>query len=227
MRTARRTPRRAGRRRGRSPRAGAMWPSAITSREQPAHDAGAHAADDQTFQQRLAELRHAAQAEQALAARERAHAREVGRQAAGLKFQPPSATEASNTRRSGAEERQQDPSNARGWRRQRRPASRRVAQRSGRPTASAHDLPPCAWRGAADATRVTLPPIMVAKLVSSRERGTWPRSRASSSRFCEGSSVRSPPCSDSAISALPPRAPHQVRRTAVSAPWISARDAGP
>ncbi len=55
------------------------------------------------------------------------------------------------------------------------------------------------------ATSAALPPIMVAKLVSSRERGIWPRSRASCRRRCEGSSVRSPPISDSAIRAPPRR----------------------
>jgi hypothetical protein len=57
-------------------------------------------------------------------------------------------------------------------------------------------------RGTPTAIRAALPPIIVAKFDNSRERGTWPRSRAWSRRRCDGSSVRSPPFSDSAISAL-------------------------
>ena len=54
-------------------------------------------------------------------------------------------------------------------------------------------------------TSATLPPIMVANVVSSRERGTWPCSRASCRRRCEGSSVRSPPCSASSAISAPPQ----------------------
>ena len=132
-----------------------------------------------------------------------------GTKACALKFQPPSAIAASSTRLISA------PNTGSSTVSALMPASPKEANM---PSGSRNRCGSMArpWRIICDmradrvppiATRVALPPIMVAKLVSSRERGSWPRSRASCRRFCEGSSVRSPPVSASAaISTLPRRA---------------------
>jgi hypothetical protein len=131
-----------------------------------------------------------------------------GAMACGLKFQPPSTTEASNTRPIRVPKTGNSTVSAL---MQASPSALSMLSGSRRlsgSTASERRII-CDRRPARElpiAISAALPPIMVAKLVSSRERGTCPRSRASCSRFCEGSSVRSPPCSASAaINELPRR----------------------
>ena len=135
-----------------------------------------------------------------------------GAMACMLKFQPPSASAASTTRAISAPNTGNRTVSALMQASLREPnipsGSRNCCGSMARPRRiicdrRADNTPPMA-------SSVALPPIMVAKLVSSRERGSCPRSRASCRRFCDGSSVRSPPVSASAaISAL--RRPARAR----------------
>ena len=102
----------------------------------------------------------------------------------------------------------------------------RASVRASKRQRVAHDVRAGA-RPAAPPTAISaaLPPIMVAKFVSSRERGTWPRSRAWSRRRCDGSSVRSPPFSDSAIRRSAAGAPTEIATAAASALSIRLGDA--
>jgi hypothetical protein len=137
-----------------------------------------------------------------------------GAMARTLKFQPPSSSDASSTKPTRAAN-----TGSRTLSALMQASPSAVIIPSGSRSVCASMARPlriiCDNRVASDpptAISVALPPIMVAKFVSSRERGNWPRSRASCRRFCDGSSVRSPPVSASAAISAPPRAGARGRR---------------